>query len=101
MYTKYTLSQSLSLSLSLSHATIPVIKTVQKQVHERGQGFFDSLAEPGTVTQILKETYDVTSVIDDEIVDVFLDPLLTPDDSDVVFDHDTLFSHLSLSLSHT
>ena len=65
---------------------MPVIRAVQKQLRERGQGLFDALAKPGTVAQILKEPYAVTSAIDDELVAVLLDPLLTPGASDVVFD---------------
>jgi len=75
-----------SAEIPLPGLAMPVIRTVQKLLREKGQGLFDSLAKRDIVAQILKEPYAVTSAIDDELLTVLLDPLLTPGASDVVFD---------------
>lgn len=66
--------------------SMPVVRTIQKTLREKGQGLFDALATKGTVREILKEPYEVTSAIDDVLVDVLLDPLLLEGASKVVFD---------------
>ena len=70
----------------LPKLTMPVVQSLQSILRKNGQGLFDALAKPGTVKEILKEPYAVTSAVDDELVDVLLTPLLTPGASDVVFD---------------
>ena len=66
--------------------SMPVIRTVQKQLREKGHPLFNTLATPSTVKQILMEPYAVTEAVDDELVEVLLDPLLTDGAADVVFD---------------
>jgi len=65
---------------------MPVLRTIQKLLREKGHGLFKSLAKPDTVRQILKEPYHVTEAVDDTLVQVLLDPLLTQGAADVVFD---------------
>jgi len=65
---------------------MPVIRTIQKTLRDKGQGLFDALAKPGTVKQILMEPYAIQKEVDDELVDVLLTPLLSTGASDVVFD---------------
>lgn len=69
-----------------SSFALPVIRGVQKVLREKGQGLFDFLAKPEYVREILKEPYERVDAIDDTLVDVLLDPLLTKGASDVVFD---------------
>jgi len=66
--------------------SMPFVRLLQSYLRTRGQGLFEALANPKTVTQILKEPYKVHSAIDQELVDVLLTPLLTRGASDVVFD---------------
>jgi pimeloyl-ACP methyl ester carboxylesterase len=66
--------------------TMPVIRAVQKLLRERGQGLFDALAKPDIVRNILSVPYAVKSAIDDVLIKVLLDPLLTEGASQVVFD---------------
>ena len=75
-----------SAEVAVPQLSMPIIRSVQKLLRERGQCLFDALAKPGTVKQILKEPYAVTSAVDDVLVDVLLTPLLTEGASDVVFD---------------
>eukprot|EP00559_Dactyliosolen_fragilissimus_P003146 CAMPEP_0184865944 /NCGR_PEP_ID=MMETSP0580-20130426/19871_1 /TAXON_ID=1118495 /ORGANISM="Dactyliosolen fragilissimus" /LENGTH=444 /DNA_ID=CAMNT_0027365347 /DNA_START=70 /DNA_END=1401 /DNA_ORIENTATION=- len=75
-----------SAEVPFSNIAMPVIRTVQKTLREKGQPLFDLLAKPNTVTQILQEPYAVTEAIDETLVKVLLDPLLTKGASDVVFD---------------
>lgn len=75
-----------SAEVALPGVTMPILRLVQKQLREKGQGIFDALAKPNTVKAILKEPYAVTSAVDDTLVQVLLDPLLTEGASDVVFD---------------
>lgn len=75
-----------SAEIPLPGLAMPVIRTVQKLLRENGQGLFDSLAKKDIVAQILKEPYAVTSAIDDDLLTVLVDPLLTAGASDVVFD---------------
>ena len=75
-----------SAEVPLSGLVMPVIRQVQKLLRERGQGLFDALAKRNIVAQILKEPYAVESAIDDQLLTVLLDPLLTKGASDVVFD---------------
>lgn len=66
--------------------TMPLIRSVQKILRERGQPLFDALANSNTVKQILKEPYKVQEAIDDTLVQVLLDPLLSEGASKIVFD---------------
>ena len=65
---------------------MPLIRRVQSLLRTKGHGLFEALATPGTVTEILKEPYAVVEAIDEELVSVLLDPLLTEGADDVVFD---------------
>ena len=65
---------------------MPLVKTVQRLLRERGQGLFDALANANTVKNILKEPYAVKDAVTDELVEVLLTPLLTEGAADVVFD---------------
>ncbi|KAL7519234.1 hypothetical protein ACHAWX_004018 [Stephanocyclus meneghinianus] len=69
-----------------SPITMPVVRQIQALLRDNGHGLFKTLATPETVTQILKEPYAVTDAIDEELVSVLLDPLLTPGADEVVFD---------------
>jgi pimeloyl-ACP methyl ester carboxylesterase len=51
-----------------------------------GQPLFDAAAKPDIVRDILKVPYAVKDAVDNELVQVLLDPLLTPGASNVVFD---------------
>lgn len=75
-----------SAEIPFSNLAMPILRYVQKQLRANGQYAFDALAKPNTVKAILKEPYAVTSAIDDTLVDVLLNPLLTEGASDVVFD---------------
>jgi pimeloyl-ACP methyl ester carboxylesterase len=75
-----------SAEIPLASVTMPLVRRVQRLLRERGQGLFDFLAKPAIVKSILQEPYHVTSAIDDDLVQVLLDPLLTPGASQVVFD---------------
>ena len=66
--------------------SVPVIRAIQKMLRQYGQGAYDALTKPDTIRQILKEPYARTDAIDDTLVKVLLDPLLTPGSSKVVFD---------------
>ncbi|EED88319.1 hypothetical protein THAPSDRAFT_42660 [Thalassiosira pseudonana CCMP1335] len=70
----------------LSPLTMPLVRQIQSLLRSNGHGLFKSLATPSTVTAILKEPYKVTEAIDEELVSVLLDPLLTKGADDVVFD---------------
>jgi pimeloyl-ACP methyl ester carboxylesterase len=75
-----------SAELPMSQFVMPVVRSVQQLLRTYGQTAFDALATPATVKTILKEPYAVIEAIDDTLVDVLLNPLLTPGASDVVFD---------------
>jgi len=75
-----------SAEVPLSQVTMPIIRQIQSILREKGHGLFKTLATKDTVTQILKEPYSVTEAIDDELVSVLLDPLLTKGADEVVFD---------------
>lgn len=76
-----------SAEVPFSSYTMPLIRSVQSLLRNGlGQKAFDALAKPGTVKQILMEPYAVESAVDDTLVQVLLDPLLTQGASDVVFD---------------
>eukprot|EP00804_Cyclotella_cryptica_P025259 CCRYP_010361-RA/>CCRYP_010361-RA protein AED:0.14 eAED:0.14 QI:0/0/0/1/0/0/2/0/397 len=70
----------------LSALTMPLVRQIQSVLRNNGHGLFKTLATPETVTQILKEPYAVIDAIDEELVSVLLDPLLTPGADEVVFD---------------
>merc|ERR1712127_425547 len=69
-----------------SRLTMPLVRQIQALLREKGHGLFKAAATPETVTQILKEPYTVTDAIDEELVSVLLDPLLTEGADEVVFD---------------
>jgi pimeloyl-ACP methyl ester carboxylesterase len=69
-----------------SKLAMPLVRRVQSLLREKGHGLFKTLATPETVTEILKEPYAVTSAIDDGLVSVLLDLLLTEGADEVVFD---------------
>jgi len=69
-----------------STITMPLVRQIQSLLRDKGHGLFRALANPKTVREILKEPYAVTEAIDDELVDVLLEPLLTEGAADVVFD---------------
>jgi pimeloyl-ACP methyl ester carboxylesterase len=75
-----------SAEYPFSASVMLALRVVQRLLRERGQVTFDALAKPATVKQILNKPYDVTSNIDDELVQALLDPLLTDGASNVVFD---------------
>jgi pimeloyl-ACP methyl ester carboxylesterase len=75
-----------SAEVPLPSFSMPVVRRVQSLLRAYGQYAFDALAKPKTVKQILKEPYVVTEAVDDVLVKVLLDPLLTDGASDVVFD---------------
>ena len=75
-----------SAEVPLSPLVMPVLRIVQKALRESGRPLFRSLATPSAVRRILEEPYAVRDAIDDELVSVLLDPLLTRGADDVVFD---------------
>ena len=75
-----------SAEVPLSQLTMPLVRQIQALLREKGHGLFKTLATPETVTKILKEPYAVTEAIDEELVSVLLDPLLTEGADEVVFD---------------
>ena len=75
-----------SAEVPLSRFAMPIIRSVQKALREKGQPLFDALATPDTVKQILKEPYKRQDAVDDTLVQVLLDPLLLEGASKVVFD---------------
>lgn len=70
----------------LPDLAMPVVRSVQRLLRDRGQPLFDALAKPDTVRKILEEPYQLRTNLDDELVDVLLTPLLTRGASQVVFD---------------
>jgi pimeloyl-ACP methyl ester carboxylesterase len=75
-----------SAEVSAPMITMPVVRCIQGALRAKGQGLFDALAKPDIVKKILKEPYAVTDAVDDTLVKVLLDPLLTEGASNVVFD---------------
>ena len=76
-----------SAEVPLAPVTMALVRQVQRLLRDGwGQRAFDALAKPATVKQILNEPYAVQEAVDDTLVQVLLDPLLTPGASDVVFD---------------
>jgi len=75
-----------SAEVPYSQVTMVVLRAIQRLLRERGQPVFDALAKPDTVKEILKVPYVIDSAVDDALVEVLLDPLLTPGSSQVVFD---------------
>ncbi len=72
--------------LPLSPMFMPLVRIIQQNLRENGAGLFRSLAKPDIVRRILREPYSVVDAIDDVLVKVLLDPLLTQGADDVVFD---------------
>jgi len=75
-----------SAEIPLSTISMPLVRQIQQLLRNNGHSLFHTLATPTTVKQILKEPYSNHDAIDDELVTVLLDPLLTEGASDVVFD---------------
>ena len=75
-----------SAVVPLSPLVMPILRRVQKALRENGRSLFRTLAMPPTVKWILKEPYGVRDTIDNELVSVLLDPLLTTGAKDIVFD---------------
>ncbi len=75
-----------SAEVPLAGVVMPILQTVQSLLRQYGKTVFDALAKPETVKQILKEPYARTEAVDDTLVQVLLDPLLTEGSSRVVFD---------------
>lgn len=75
-----------SAEVPFAKLTMPLVRQIQSLLRNKGHGLFRALATPKTVTEILKEPYAVTDAIDDELVSVLLEPLLTKGADDVVFD---------------
>jgi pimeloyl-ACP methyl ester carboxylesterase len=75
-----------SAEIAFPLVTMPLVRTIQRTLREKGQPLFDALAKPKTVKQILMEPYKVQDAIDDTLVQVLLDPLLSEGASKVVFD---------------
>jgi len=75
-----------SAEVPFSNLAMPIIRSVQKTLREKGQSLFDALATPSTVKQILMEPYKRRDAVDDTLVQVLLDPLLLDGASKVVFD---------------
>ena len=64
------------------HSTdIPLAKVfvpfVQQTLREKGHGLFNALAKPDTVREISQTTVQSSRRVDDVLVKVLLDPLLT------------------------
>lgn len=72
--------------VSFAPLAMPVIRRIQWGLRRYGRSLFDLLAVPSKVKQILKVPYAVQSAVDDTLVQVLLDPLLTPNASHVLFD---------------
>ena len=76
-----------SAEVSLPSITMPIVRLQQRLLRDViGQPLFHKLAKPNIVRLILKTPYAVKDAVDDELVHVLLDPLLTPGSSNVVFD---------------
>lgn len=75
-----------SAEVPFTKLTMPLVRQIQSLLRTKGHGLFETLATPNTVKEILKEPYAVTDVIDDELIDVLLTPLLTKGADEVVFD---------------
>jgi pimeloyl-ACP methyl ester carboxylesterase len=66
--------------------TMPIVRAVQSLLRQYGQPAYDFLTKPAFIKQILRVPYARRDAVDDELVQVLLDPLLTPGSSKVVFD---------------
>ena len=75
-----------SAEVPLPAVTMPVLRTMQALLRTQGKPVYDALTNPTTIKEILKVPYAVQSAVDDTLVQVLLDPLLTPGSSEVVFD---------------
>ncbi len=74
-----------SAEVPMSSLVMPIVQRVQRALRENSAGLFRSLAMPSMVRRILEEPYSGIDAIDDKLVLVLLDPLLTPGADDVVF----------------
>jgi pimeloyl-ACP methyl ester carboxylesterase len=76
-----------SAEVPLPSLTMPIIRMQQALLRNViGQPLFNTLAKPDIVRDILKVPYAVKEAVDDELVQVLLDPLLSLGASNVVFD---------------
>ena len=76
-----------SAEVPLPSITMPILRIQQSLLRNViGQSLFHSLAKPEIVSDILKVPYAIKDAVDDELVQVLLDPLLTSGASNVVFD---------------
>jgi len=76
-----------SAEVTAPQVSMPMLRYVQKQLRDNvGPIIFPKLAKPDVVKSILKVPYAVDSAVDDTLVKVLLDPLLTEGASQVVFD---------------
>jgi pimeloyl-ACP methyl ester carboxylesterase len=75
-----------SAEIAFPEISMPIVRSVQKTLREKGQPLFEALATPETVKKILKTPYSVQEAVDDTLVKVLLDPLLLEGASNVVFD---------------
>jgi len=75
-----------SAVVPLSPLAMPILRRVQKALRETRRSLFRTLATPPTVKWILEEPYSVRDTIDNELVSVLLDLLLTTGAEDIVFD---------------
>ncbi len=65
---------------------MPLVRGVQWTLCKNGRGLFRYFAMPEIVQRILRELYLNTDAIDNMLVTVLLDPLLTEGANNVVFD---------------
>jgi pimeloyl-ACP methyl ester carboxylesterase len=76
-----------SAEVPMPTITMPIVRFQQRLLRDViGQPLFHKLAKPDIVRSILKTPYAVKDAVDDELVHVLLDPLLTQGSSNVVFD---------------
>ncbi len=79
-----------SAEVPMSSLVMPIVQRVQRALRKNSAGLFRSLVTSSTVRRILEEPYLAIDAIDDELVSVLLDPLLTSGADDVVVVFDTL-----------
>jgi pimeloyl-ACP methyl ester carboxylesterase len=75
-----------SAEVPLPSITMPILRRIQKFLREQGKPLYDAFATPMNVKRILQTPYAVRDAVDDTLVKVLLDPLLTPGAMEVVFD---------------
>lgn len=75
-----------SAEVPVPSVVMPFLQAFQGLLRKYGQALFDAAATPSVVKQILQKPYARIDAVDDTLVQVLLDPLLTPSASHVVFD---------------